>query len=74
MLHEDEIARTLQAQTEPEQACTQLVALANEVGDKDNITVMVAQFHAASQAETPAQTGKAREVLARGCEFAAARR
>jgi PPM family protein phosphatase len=61
MLQEDEIARTLQAQTEPEQACTQLVARANEAGGKDNITVVVAQFHAASQAETQAQSRVSQE-------------
>jgi protein phosphatase len=61
MLHEDEIARILQAQTEPEEACTQLVARANEAGGKDNITVVVAQFHAASQAETQVQSRVSQE-------------
>jgi protein phosphatase len=54
MLPEDEIARTLQTQTDPEPACTQLVARANEAGGKDNITVVVAQFRSASRPEAQA--------------------
>jgi protein phosphatase len=44
MLPGEEIKRILQTQVEPEQACRQLVAHANEAGGKDNITVVVAHF------------------------------
>lgn len=47
MVPDEEIARTLQAEADPEQACKQLVAQANEQGGKDNITVVVARFEAA---------------------------
>ena len=41
MLTEPEIAGTLQAETNPEQAATRLIALANDAGGADNITVLV---------------------------------
>lgn len=48
MVPDEDIARTLQAEAEPERACKQLVAQANEQGGKDNITVIVARFEAAT--------------------------
>jgi protein phosphatase len=48
MVPDEEIARTLQAETNPERACKQLVAQANELGGEDNITVIVARFEAAT--------------------------
>jgi len=47
MLTNDAIARTLRDQPDPEAACRQLVAQANEAGGKDNITVVIARFDAA---------------------------
>jgi protein phosphatase len=44
MLPDDEIHRVLDAEADPERACRQLVALANEAGGRDNITVIVARF------------------------------
>jgi protein phosphatase len=61
MLPDNEIARTLQAQADPESACTQLVARANEAGGKDNITVVLAQFRAAGQPQAQAQSRVAPE-------------
>jgi PPM family protein phosphatase len=46
MVPDEEIARILRAEAEPEQACNQLVTQANEQGGKDNITVLVARFDA----------------------------
>jgi serine/threonine protein phosphatase PrpC len=46
MVPDQDIARILQTAPEPEQACQQLVAHANEQGGKDNITVIVARFEA----------------------------
>ena len=48
MVPDEEIAHILQSQADPEQACKQLVAQANEQGGKDNITVIVARFEAAT--------------------------
>jgi len=48
MVPDEEIARILQAEVDPEQACKQLVARANAQGGKDNITVIVARFEAAT--------------------------
>ena len=47
MVPDEEIARLLQTEADPERACKQLVAQANEQGGKDNITVIVARFEAA---------------------------
>jgi PPM family protein phosphatase len=47
MVPDEEIARLLRAEADPEQACKQLVARANEQGGRDNITVIVARFEAA---------------------------
>lgn len=44
MLTDDEITQILHAQEEPDEACRQLVARANEAGGRDNITVVVADF------------------------------
>ena len=44
MLKDDEIARILHTETEPEQACKRLVARANEEGGRDNITVILARY------------------------------
>ena len=41
MVTEPEIAGTLQAETDPERAAAKLVALANENGGADNVTVLV---------------------------------
>jgi protein phosphatase len=46
MVAEEEIARTLQDEPDPEPACRRLVDRANEAGGKDNITVVVARFEA----------------------------
>lgn len=48
MLTDDEINQILHAQEEPDEACRQLVARANEVGGRDNITVVVADFRIAT--------------------------
>jgi protein phosphatase len=44
MLPDEEIARILETQVDPEQACRQLVARANEEGGEDNITVILARY------------------------------
>jgi protein phosphatase len=49
MVPEEEIGHILQSESDPEQACHQLVAEANEKGGKDNITVIVARFEAAPE-------------------------
>ena len=46
---EPEIAGTLQAETDPTQAAEKLVALANERGGPDNITVVIARFEKESK-------------------------
>jgi serine/threonine protein phosphatase PrpC len=51
MVPEEEINQILQTDAEPEQACRHLVSRANEAGGKDNITVVVAHFRAASEPE-----------------------
>lgn len=43
MVTDPEIAGTLQAETDPEKAARRLIALANEGGGQDNITVIVAR-------------------------------
>jgi serine/threonine protein phosphatase PrpC len=47
MVNEQEIARVLDSQDDPEGACTELAARANEAGGKDNITVIVAAYEQA---------------------------
>ena len=49
MVTEPEIAGTLQAETDPTKAAEQLIALANERGGVDNITVIVARVGAESR-------------------------
>jgi len=44
MLAHDTIATTLQAQADPESACSSLLAQANESGGRDNVTVVVVDF------------------------------
>lgn len=49
MVTEPEIAGTLQAETDPERAATRLVALANDAGGADNITVLVIRLDSESK-------------------------
>lgn len=49
MVTEPEIAGTLQAETDPTKAAEKLIALANERGGVDNITVIVARIGAESR-------------------------
>jgi serine/threonine protein phosphatase PrpC len=49
MLSDDKISEILDAETDPEKACRQLVARANEEGGRDNITVIVAHFSEARE-------------------------
>jgi protein phosphatase len=44
MVAEQEIADLLQAEPELSRACERLVARANEMGGKDNVTVVVARY------------------------------
>lgn len=44
MLPEDRIASVLQASPGPQEACEELVRLANEQGGRDNVTVVVARY------------------------------
>jgi protein phosphatase len=44
MVPDAEVARLLTAETDPPGACARLVAMANEAGGKDNITVVLARF------------------------------
>jgi PPM family protein phosphatase len=44
MVPDEVIAETLRAEPDPERACGRLVALANEAGGRDNITVVIARF------------------------------
>jgi PPM family protein phosphatase len=48
MLADEEIARILETEVDPEQACRQLVAQANEEGGEDNITVILARYESVS--------------------------
>jgi len=49
MLTEPEIAGTLQAETNPEHAAARLIALANDAGGADNITVLVIRLDSESK-------------------------
>jgi protein phosphatase len=51
MLPDEEIARILQKEADPERACRQLVARANEAGGHDNVTVIIARYEAAPDTE-----------------------
>lgn len=53
MVAEDTITAVLREEADPETTCRKLVALANEAGGRDNITVIVARFEgdAAAQSE-----------------------
>jgi protein phosphatase len=44
MVSGEEIAAILEAKKHPEEACRNLVSLANERGGKDNITVVIARY------------------------------
>jgi protein phosphatase len=55
MLDDHRIAEILAAEAEPEAACRQLVAQANEAGGQDNITAVVARFEAGREGEAPAE-------------------
>ena len=44
MLPDEAISEIIRSRSDPEQACRQLVAGANDAGGKDNITVVVARF------------------------------
>lgn len=44
MVSGDEIVGVLESEQRPEEACRKLVALANEKGGKDNITVVIARY------------------------------
>jgi serine/threonine protein phosphatase PrpC len=46
MVQDEEIARILQAEADPEHACIQLVARGNEEGGDDNITVILSCYEA----------------------------
>ncbi len=47
MVSDEEIAGVLRAEADPEQACRQFVARANEAGGRDNITVIYVRYEAA---------------------------
>ena len=59
MLTNEAIAATLRAEPDPESACTNLVAQANDAGGRDNITVLIVRFDAAAPA---AATGFAGDI------------
>jgi serine/threonine protein phosphatase PrpC len=46
MVTDEAIAAVLGTEADPERACTKLVALANDAGGRDNITVLVVRFDA----------------------------
>jgi protein phosphatase len=50
MVTDEAIAAILDAEADPERACTKLVALANEAGGRDNITILIVRFDAADRA------------------------
>jgi PPM family protein phosphatase len=54
MVPEEGIYRILQSEADTERACRQLVALANEQGGTDNITVIVARFEASTKIDSVA--------------------
>jgi PPM family protein phosphatase len=43
---DEEVARIVLNETDPDRACTQLVALANQRGGRDNISVVVVRVGA----------------------------
>jgi len=55
-LHADEIARIVDAAADLKSACQELIALANERGGEDNITVVIAQFSGSGFAQTDDET------------------
>lgn len=54
MVPDDDIAAVLRAERNPRAACDQLIDLANSLGGRDNITVVLARFE---QAAAPTPTG-----------------
>jgi PPM family protein phosphatase len=46
MLSEEKISTILRTEHDPELACKRLVAEANQAGGRDNVTAIVAHFHA----------------------------
>ena len=63
MVTEPEIAGTLQAETNPERAAEKLVALANERGGPDNITVVIVRLEKESKGWFSWLRGNARKNL-----------
>ena len=55
MLPDDAIATILREESEPRAACEKLVAEANRLGGRDNVTVIVARFDEATVASGPSQ-------------------
>jgi serine/threonine protein phosphatase PrpC len=54
MLRDEQISQILEIADEPEEACRQLIAHANEAGGRDNITVVVADFRIGTNPESRA--------------------
>lgn len=52
MVSAEQIAQLLVEESQPEPACRQLVAMANQAGGKDNITVVIARYAHLQQADT----------------------
>jgi PPM family protein phosphatase len=52
MIPDTRIAAVLEAEHEPRTACQRLVAEANDLGGRDNITIIVARFEALAKGET----------------------
>src|SRR6202050_2958541 len=67
MVTEPEIAGTLQAEIDPTRAAEKLIALANERGGVDNITVIVVRVGAESRGWFSWLFGGARQKAARKC-------
>ena len=44
MVSDGAIAAVLRVEPDPEVACTKLVALANDAGGRDNVTVLIVRF------------------------------
>jgi protein phosphatase len=61
MVPEEQLNQILQAEAEPEQACRELVACANQAGGKDNITVVVAHFRPANRPQEASRNRQAVE-------------
>jgi serine/threonine protein phosphatase PrpC len=66
MVTEPEIAGTLQAETDPQQAAEKLVQLANENGGADNITVIVVRLDSEAKGLFSWLRGSARKTGSNG--------